>query len=240
MIQIFIEPLLHIVVILPFLLWLMNKRDKINYLRVWSIAVCYYTYSIALSLPKLIDSFNFINSRWNWDGKICGIVCCITLYFIFRKLFNANNFFTFKQNSDGVKSATYGAIIIVVVSTIVWSIFVNAKFNIETLLFQISLPGIDEELMFRGVLLGLMCCSLRTTRSSFCSPSIILNAILFGLMHALTITYNSVNFDPIYFVQTGAAGYVWGWITIKSRSVLLAVISHNLSNFFGTFATMVK
>ena len=39
---------------------------------------------------------------------------------------------------------------------------------------------------------------------------------------------------------SGFAGYVWGWITIKSRSILLAIVSHNFSNFFGTLSTMIK
>ncbi|MBP7500508.1 MAG: CPBP family intramembrane metalloprotease, partial [Chryseobacterium sp.] len=43
-----------------------------------------------------------------------------------------------------------------------------------------------------------------------------------------------------YFIQTGFAGYIWGWITIKSRSILLAILSHNFSNFFGTLSTMIK
>ena len=58
-------------------------------------------------------------------------------------------------------------------------------------------------------------------------------------MHALTLTSDSINFI-IYFLQTGSAGYIWAWITLKSKSILLAIISHNFSNFFGTLATMLK
>ena len=60
-------------------------------------------------------------------------------------------------------------------------------------------------------------------------------------MHALTIgKNNNINFSAVYFIQTGFAGYVWGWITIKSKSILLAILSHNFSNFFGTLSTMIK
>ena len=187
MLKIFIEPLLHIAVILPFLLCLKN-RGRINNLRILSITFCYYIYSIALLLPKLFDVCNFINSRWNWDGKIFGIICCVLLYLIFRKLFGDNDFFTFKQSKDGLKPAALGAAIVVLISAVIWAILGNTQFNIESLLFQISLPGIDEELMFRGLILGLMCSSLRTIQSSFGNTAIILNAVLFGLMHALTLT----------------------------------------------------
>ena len=239
MLKIFIEPLLHIAVILPFLLCLKN-RGRINNLRILSITFCYYIYSIALLLPKLFDVCNFINSRWNWDGKIFGIICCVLLYLIFRKLFSDNDFFTFKQSKDGLKPAALGAAIVVLISAVIWAILGNTQFNIESLLFQISLPGIDEELMFRGLILGLMCSSLRTIQSSFGNTAIILNAVLFGLMHALTLTSDSINFNFIYFLQTGSAGYIWAWITLKSKSILLAIIYHNFSNFFGTLATMLK
>ncbi|WP_409014428.1 type II CAAX prenyl endopeptidase Rce1 family protein [Algoriphagus sp. 4150] len=33
-------------------------------------------------------------------------------------------------------------------------------------------------------------------------------------------------------------GLIWGWITIKSGSILLALISHNLSNGIGNLIRM--
>lgn len=238
--RIFIEPLLHIAVILPFLLLLIKDRTWANLFRIVSIAICYYTYSIALSLPKLIPSFNFINSRWNWDGKICGILCCIALFYIFRREFEGNNFFTFRQNKKDLKPTIMVATIVVIISAVIWAIFGSAEFNLESLLFQISLPGIDEEMMFRGILLGLMCSSLRGSHNELKNPAVITNAVLFGLMHALIFKNGSIRFDILYFLQTGLAGYVWAWVTLKSRSILLAVLSHNFSNFFGTLATMIK
>ncbi|MGL5958822.1 MAG: CPBP family intramembrane glutamic endopeptidase [Phocaeicola sp.] len=82
---------------------------------------------------------------------------------------------------------------------------------------------------YRGVLLGLLSSSLKQRISSWGNPSILITAILFGLMHALCIDKsNYISFDIIYFIQMGVAGYIWGWITIKSRSLLLGVLSHNL------------
>jgi len=129
----------------------------------------------------------------------------------------------------------------VLLSSIIWFIFGKSEYNFETLAFQISIPGIDEEIFFRGLLLGLLSSALKDKISFLGNPSILLTAILFGFMHALKIDKNnSLSFESIYFFQTGIAGYVWGWVTIKSRSILLAILSHNLSNFFGTLLTMIK
>ena len=124
---------------------------------------------------------------------------------------------------------------------IVWFLLGKSDFDTETLAFQLTVPGIDEEIMFRGILLGLLATSLQDKILFLGNPSILITAILFGFMHALTLNENfTIDFEPIYFLQTFLAGYIWGWITIKSRSILLAILSHNLSNFFGTLSTMIK
>ena len=159
--ELFLESLLHIAIILPLLLIFMKDRTKENYLRVLSIVGCYLVYYFALTLQYHFDCFNIINGSWNWDGKIYGIICGIAAYFIFRRQFADNNFFTLKQNKEGLKSALKVAAVIISIS-ILGGIVKDKDFNIETLLFQISMPGIDEEIMYRGVLLGMMCSALRS------------------------------------------------------------------------------
>lgn len=241
MIKILFEAILQIAILIPFAFFLLKDKSKINFQRLLIFAVAYVVYQIVLVLPKINSNFDFTKSSWNWDGKIYGIICGILFYVLFRKFFRENDFFTLKQNKENFKPALVGAISIVLLSTIIWFLLGNSKFNSETLAFQISLPGIDEEIMFRGILLGLLATALKDKISFLGNPSVLLTAILFGFMHALTLDKNySIDFDPIYFIQTGFAGYIWGWITVKSRSILLAILSHNFSNFFGTLSTMIK
>jgi len=241
MAKILIQAFLHVLILIPLAIFLLKEKTKINFLRIFVLVFCYVIYQIIEVLPKINSTFDIIKSNWNWDGKIYGTILGIVFYFLFRKLFQENNFFTLKQNKENPKSALIGAIIVVLLSSIVWFIFGKSKFDFETLCFQISIPGIDEEIFFRGLLLGLLATALKSKISFLGNPSVLLIAILFGFMHALKINKsNSISFDLIYFLQTGFAGYIWGWITIKSRSILLAILSHNFSNFFGTLLTMIK
>ena len=217
MTKIFLEALLQVLPIILLSILFLKEKTKINFLRILIFTFCYVIYQIFLVLPKINSSFDFIKSSWNWDGKIYGIICGILSYFLFKKYFRENDFFTLKQNKENLKSALIGASAIVLISTIVWFLLGKSDLNIETLAFQISLPGIDEEIMFRGILLGLLATSLKDKISFLGNPSVLLTAILFGFMHALTLNKDySINFEPIYFIQTGFAGYVWGWITIKA------------------------
>lgn len=241
MIKIILEAFLQVFIVIPFAILFLKEKNNTNFKRILIVVFCYIFYQIFLVLPRINSIFDFIESSWNWDGKIYGIICGVICYLFFKKYFEENNFFTLKQSKDNFRGALFGTIGIVLLSTLIWFLLGNSEFNLETLLFQISLPGIDEEIMFRGILLGLLTTSLKSKVPFLGNPSVLLTAVLFGFMHALTLSENfSISFNSFYFIQTGFAGYVWGWITLKSRSILLAILSHNFSNFFGTLSTMIK
>ena len=236
--ELFLESLLHIALILPLLLIFMKKRTKENYLCVLSIVVCYLVYYFALTLRYHFEYFDIIKGNWNWDGKIYGIIWGVAAYFIFRRQFSDNNFFTLKQNKEGLKSALKVVVAIISIS-VLGGVVKDRDFNLETLLFQISLPGIDEEIMYRGVLLGLMCSALRSGGAAWRNPAIIINGILFGLVHALSINDGAVQFSIMNFVWTWILGYSFGYIAIKTRSILLPILTHNLYNFTLNLLSMI-
>ena len=236
--QFLLEPILHLVIILPLLLIFMKERTTKNYLRVLSIVGCYLIYYFALTLQYHFDCFNLINGNWNWDGKIYGIACGVAMYFIFRRQLSNNNFFTLKQDKAGLKSALKVAVAILAIA-ILGGVVNEKAFYLETLLFQISMPGIDEEIMYRGVLLGLMCSALRTGGAAWRSPAIIINAVLFGLVHSLTLGDGALQFNSVNFIWTAILGYGFGYITIKTRSILIPMLTHNLYNFTLNLLAMI-
>lgn len=236
-----IEAFIQIAIVLPLVFLFLKNYKQANLLRVLSFVFCFVVYQLVLVLPRLYIGMDFIQSSWNWDGKLLGIAWGIICFFAFRSLFKENNFFRIKQDKANFKEARLVAILLVVISTVVWYALGKSEFDLETLAFQISLPGLDEEILFRGVLLGLLMSALKGRGKWIAMPGLWIISILFGLVHGLQLKDNySLSFDSLYFLQTGFAGYVWGWITIKSRSILLAIFSHNLSNFFGSLSMMLK
>lgn len=222
-------------------LLLADKKDNRNYYRILLFTLIYMAYQVCLVLPRYVAPLNFINSNWNWDGKITGILFGITCYFLFRRYFRENDFFTFRQQKAHIKKTTIVAVAVVLLMTTIYYFIDSSEFDAETLAFQLTMPGIDEEIMFRGILLGLLMTALPPRISFMGNPAVLLTAILFGFLHAFTLDKNySVSFEPVYFLHTGIGGYVFGWLTIKSRSILLAVLTHGFTNFFAAWATMIK
>lgn len=236
--QLLLNPLLHLAIIVPLLLIFMKERTRENYLRVLSIVVCYCLYSIALVLPYLFDSLHFINGSWNWNGKLFGLACGVILYFLFRRQFADNNFFTLKQNKEGLRSALKVAIGLLSVYVLA-GLLGEKEFDTETLLFQISMPGIDEEVMCRGVMLGLMCSTLREGGKPSLNPAIIINGIWFGLVHSLSFQSGEVVFSVASFIVTGLVGYALAYIALRTRSILIPMLTHNICNFCNNLLSMI-
>lgn len=138
----------------------------------------------------------------------------------------------------GLKPAIWAAVLVIGIPTLLGAL--NPKdFNLETLLFQITLPGFDEEIMFRGVLLGLMCSCLRNDVPIWRNPAILITSVLFGLVHALTVNDGPISFSISSFIWTGMIGYGLGYMTLKTRSILLAIVAHNLCNFLQNLVAMI-
>lgn len=241
MMKVTVESLLRIVIILPIILILLKKHNKINFQRIAIFIFTYIVYELMISLPIVNKNIDFIRGNWNWTGKIFGIIWVIICYFLFKKYFAENNFFTIKQDKKNFKKAFIVAVAIVILSTVIIFFLGKFEFDFETLAYQLTVPGIGEEIMYRGILLGLLLTSLKDKIPFLGNPGVLLTAVLFGFGHGLSLDKNyTINFNALYFMQTGFAGYIWGWVTMKSRSILLGILAHNFGNFFGTLSAMIK
>ncbi|MCB0497046.1 MAG: CPBP family intramembrane metalloprotease [Cyclobacteriaceae bacterium] len=221
-------------------------RIKVKWRLLLLFVIFFMLNQILLELPRQFSEFSFTGGSWNWSGKIYAIIGSIVFYFLFRKDFSANDFFTLKQKKGSLKTNTLiTAVIGMVAIAISFFLFGKSEPKPETLFFQLTMPGFDEEIAFRGIMLGLLATLLKDRlklgKISFGNPAVLITAILFGLVHSLHIDKNgSISQNWIYFAQTFLLGWIWGWMTIKSRSILMALVSHNLTNTLGTLTTWIK
>ncbi|HQU86281.1 MAG TPA: hypothetical protein PKY59_24340, partial [Pyrinomonadaceae bacterium] len=193
-----LEAFLQVVILIPFSLFFIKALTKGNLLRILFFALIFIVYQIMLILPKLAQVFNFIGGNWNWDGKIFGILFGMICYFVFRKFFSENDFFTFRQEKKNFKKTLIVAISSVLLVTLIASFTGSSEFDGETLAFQITMPGIDEEIMFCGILLGLLATALKEKINFLGNPAVLLTSVLFGFIHAFTLDKNfSLGFEPI-------------------------------------------
>jgi len=196
-----------------------------------------------MRLPIFFNILDIIPGTWNWSGYIYGIIWNILCYYLFKNFFTENNFFTIKIDKINIKYIIILSLVTILFQCILSFLFYySSEYNFEVLLFQLTVPGISEGMLYRGILLGIMINCLKDNKfTNKNHMGVILIAVIFGCVHALWLTQEfKIDFNIIVFIVTGIMGYLFGLITIKSRSILPSIIVHNLSNFFIELISILK
>jgi membrane protease YdiL (CAAX protease family) len=219
------------------------EKSRINFHRVLIFSFCLISYSIFLLLPSFYNNLRFIHGSWNWNGKLYASIWAIICYYLFRRFFIENDFFSIKQERKNIKITLIVSMIAVFITSIYSFLFADKlEFDIETLLFQLTMPGIDEEILFRCILLGILISCLKE-KLFFSNKhlAILLVSILFCNGHSLFLDSSySLSFSIEDFIITGLMSYVLGWISVKSKSIFIPILVHNISNFLWDLIGMIK
>lgn len=240
------EVFLQLTVILPLIILTIKDKEKEN-LKVIFVFLSFFTFhKLLLNLPIKYEELRIVNGNWNWAGKIYGILGSILFLFVYRKFKREDYFLTLKQGSKFKNNGLKVVFTLFIIGAIINHIFFSPKdWNFETIMFQLTMPGLDEELAYRGIMLGMLTQVLKKDISFFGmklgTPAIWITSILFGLVHSLffSSTYE-IQFHFISFCNSLIYGLIWAWLTLKSGSILLALISHNLANTTLNLIRMVK
>ena len=217
-------------------------KDKGQIKTIGLFSLIFFSYQIILKLPIEIKELQIIQGKWNWTGKLFGILFGILTYLLLKHKLSPFTFLQFKQEAKSLKITLL--LTVIIICTSLFAFFdTSISFDTETLLYQFTMPGFDEEIMFRGVLLGLLLTCFKDKiiigEWNFGNPSVLFIGLLFGLAHGFIVTDNlSVKFELYSFIWASILGYIWSWITLKSKSILQSVLSHNLLNFITNIIRM--
>lgn len=239
----FLNYSVHLLIVLPIIL-LAGKRNNTLVLYFLAFVIYYMLYSVCVDLPRNYGALQLPGTRWNWVGKILAIVVSVVFTLVFRKIPRKEYGLTLQQNPAYLKPSLALAAALVVVFTVIMGFVFSSRqpFSLETLLFQLTMPALDEELAYRGIMLALLNRALNDSRLlKGISLANLATALLFAFSHAFIVRLNlAITFEVYYFVLLFAAGLVLGWMTEKTGSLLLAVCTHALFGFLPYLITMLK
>jgi uncharacterized protein len=217
------------------------------YFKIVKVNVKYLCYFVAVFLvhyhviwltPDFLYTLAGLEFRWNWPAKFFGIIFSLAVIFIYLKRIENVKLetigLTFKQNPNSVfKSLILLTFIVVILN--IGKTFHFPFDQVETLLYQASMPGIDEEIMFRGILLYIL--SRAIVSSEFTVVGAKLNwacifvSVLFGLVHGIRYSDGVIGVSLFTTLITGLQGFCFVWSRQLTGSVLLPIIIHNCVNF---------
>jgi membrane protease YdiL (CAAX protease family) len=226
-------------------LLLLCKKDKRVYVLLFILISSLN--EIVLVLGKLYFKF-FPALHWNWSGKILSIVISAVFIIILKKYFGtiSNNDFKISlgHKVKGVKAILFSYGIFLIVIVIFYILKYKQSFNLEELFFQLTMPGLDEELSFRGIYLALLNMAF-IKRYKFLDAKfgmgLIIVSIQFGLAHGLSIGLGQgISFDVFNFVWTGAVGFGLGLLAESTGSLILPIVSHNIFNVINLLVRVFR
>ena len=212
--------------------------DRGNFSAKWLLVAAGLFFINDAALTRLYGSMpDFIGGDWNWVGK--GLALVITLAVASHPAFGwERTGLTLKQKPGSLPSA-------IVVSAVLIALFSyfalssdDGTASAETIAFQLTMPGLEEEPFYRGILLLAL---NEAFRGRFKALGIdwgwgaLLSSALFGLTHAFGFEDGGFSFDLMTFLLTGLPALILVWLRERTGSLLLPILLHNFGNSIGLF-----
>lgn len=177
----------------------------------------------------------FPAADWNWAGKLAAIAG--TLAVMALPAFGWKRCGMTLDQGPGWRGAL---VLLAVLGGLFLCLAVSpadGPDDLETIAFQWTMPGLDEELFYRGTLLLALNEALRpkvTVLGAGIGWGGLMTTVLFGLTHALSYEAGAIDFDLMTFAMTGIPALLLLWLRERTGSLLMPVIGHNLANGLST------
>jgi len=196
----------------------------------------------SLQLIPLHTWEGFLNS--NWSGKLYSIIFTLGLLYFTRRLLTFEEAgITLRQRPGSIFPS-----LIVVLALAGWATVIGinspkGSFDAETLLYLAIMPGLNEELVYRGGLLGSLN-RILPGRINFLGARLgwgtLVISVLFGLLHGFWLdnTY-SVHMDIIALENSFVSGFIFAWLKERTGSLVVPIIAHGLEDFLFFLPRMI-
>ncbi len=173
-----------------------------------------------------------ISSDWNWFGKTMSIAfSCVVL--ACSPWLRRNVGLRWRQ-APGSARLSMGCFVANLACAIgLGFLMPPMAFSADTLIFQFIMPGIDEELLIRGIMLALferafgqspMSCRLRFGYAA------LMTSLIFGLPHGVSVADGHYQFSFLEFLTSAAWAAVAALVRTRSGSLLWPILYHGTWN----------
>ena len=179
------------------------------------------------TMPDLIAG-----SDWNWQGKLMALAASLAIAAL--PAFGWRNAgLTFIQAPGSLRSSIPVALLYCGFFLVLAAAFPNGETDGEHLAFQLSMPGLEEELFYRGILL-LALDRAFAGRVRFLGIDwgwgAILSSLLFGMTHAFGYSDGRFSLDVMILALTALPSLIAVWLRARTGSLVLPVFLHNFGN----------
>jgi len=186
-------------------------------------------------LPSLVPELQIPGTGWNWTGKILSVIfSCLVL--AFSPWLRQNAGLRWRQSPGSIRWSLISFFACFGIAFATNFHRAAATFSRETVLFQMFMPSLDEELAYRGIAMALlekafhqspMSCRLRYGWAA------LILSLVFGLGHAISTAGGQIVFLLLPFLLITLYASMVAMVRTRSGSLLWPMLCHSAWN--GSF-----
>lgn len=172
-----------------------------------------------------------------WSGKLYSIVLMLGLAYLVRDILPRSGIGLCVRQAAGSVWPSLAVITIL----IAWSLWIGfnapkGPFDIETLFYLATMPGLNEELTYRGLLLGIANKLFPGRWKLFGAElgwGVVVSAVVFGLLHGLWIDEGTgLQLNLVALRNATFSGLVFAWLRERTGSLLTPILAHGAEDVF--------
>lgn len=184
--------------------------------------------------------------QWNWEGKIINLVVLVLVaaFFISRGTFTRQDFGLTLRQRPGTGRAVLFVVIpfLAVIAAVAFATASREVPDPETIAFQATLPGLGEELFFRGLLLAVfdrLFPPARTILDAKVGYGAIATAFAFAFVHVVNVHRSlAIDLEFAAGISPLVGAFIGAWLRARTGSLVVPVLAHNAGNLISTFVPM--
>ncbi len=217
---------------------------------VGAFLAVYLLDNLVLALTSVYPRLQIIpNSTWGtlacaWSGKLYSVLAALLVAWLLRRLMAPPEFgLALAQQKGSVRPALIVLLLAGIVAAVLGLGFDKGPFDALVLVYLALMPGLNEELVYRGLLLGIAN-RISPPRWTILQARIgwgaLITSLLFGLLHGFWIEAGvGAHFNWIVVFFNGLAGLAYAWQRQRTGSLLFPMLTHGVIDLFIVFVRMV-
>lgn len=236
-----LTPLIWLLIMLPIFIFAFINVKKVNlkfllFFILYFLADCYLQ-----QLSKEYLSLEFLGLRFTWIGKFLSLILALIIIFSVSKENRETIGFTTKSNET--KQLKFGVLLFLgfLLFDVVFKLILFPKegtFDLETFAFQATMPGLTEEIAFRGIglwLLDKVFLPKWDFKGIKFGWGFFIVTLLFGIGHGVVLTADhQFKFDIITILYlTLISSLSLGVLRKFSGNLVYPILGHNIINLIN-------
>jgi membrane protease YdiL (CAAX protease family) len=167
-------------------------------------------------------------SDLNWQGKVLALVATLAIA-AHRKITWRKVGLTLAHAPGSLRAALPVVLLYCTFFVAIALAFPSGTASAEDVAFQLTMPGLEEEPFYRGLLLFVLG-EAYTGRTRFLGVDWSWGAVLSWMAHAFGFSDGHFSFDTSTMALTAVPAFIAVWLRLRTGSLLLPIVLHNFGN----------